>query len=382
MKVEPRPGSLSTTISPPRDFATRSLMTALTAGRAGRYCRKRPPAVLVRRIAMYSTCLYCKASLGGNESIETFPVGQRLAFDPDRGRLWVVCGRCTRWNLSPIEERWEAIEDCERQFRATRRRVSTEHIGLARLGEGIDLIRIGRPQRPEFAAWRYGPQLLRRRRRQQVETLFSQGAQGMAIATGLMPILWPLVVPAVAYDLVRKRRTIARIPAGGDGLVAVSRKQVESVRLLPGDNPEGWKLRIRHGRAATEVSGPDAARVAGLVLPHVNRKGASKAQVADGVAELERAGGPDAFFRATARQMEKYRDHGFVPQDHQVRRARPEIRLALEMAAHEETEQRALEGELHLLERAWREAEEIAAIADNLLIPASIYDRLRRLRRG
>ena len=39
------------------------------------------------------------------------------------------------------------------------------------------------------------------------------------------------------------------------------------------------------------------------------------------------------------------------------------------MALHEEEERRALEGELWRLERAWREAEEIAAIADDLLLP-------------
>jgi hypothetical protein len=42
-------------------------------------------------------------------------------------------------------------------------------------------------------------------------------------------------------------------------------------------------------------------------------------------------------------------------------------RLALEMAAHEETERRALEGELEDLAAAWREADEIASIADALL---------------
>lgn len=44
-------------------------------------------------------------------------------------------------------------------------------------------------------------------------------------------------------------------------------------------------------------------------------------------------------------------------------------RLALEMAIHEEDERRALEGELWRLEQAWRDAEEIAAISDNLLLP-------------
>ena len=81
---------------------------------------------------MFSTCIFCNKPLGRNESIETFPVGERLAFDPARGRLWVVCRSCERWNLSPLEERWEAIEEAERLYRDTRRRVSTENkIGRA-----------------------------------------------------------------------------------------------------------------------------------------------------------------------------------------------------------------------------------------------------------
>ncbi len=58
----------------------------------------------------------------------------------------------------------------------------------------------------------------------------------------------------------------------------------------------------------------------------------------------------------------------------------PAVRLALEMAAHEESERRALEGELAELERAWREAEEIAAIADELLLPPATGERLEALR--
>lgn len=114
---------------------------------------------------MYSTCLFCHHSLGANESVESFPVGSRLAFDARAGRLWVVCRRCSRWNLSAIEERWEAIEECERLFRGTRLRMATENVGLARLADGTDLVRIGRTLRPEMAAWRYGDQLGRRRRR-------------------------------------------------------------------------------------------------------------------------------------------------------------------------------------------------------------------------
>jgi hypothetical protein len=42
-------------------------------------------------------------------------------------------------------------------------------------------------------------------------------------------------------------------------------------------------------------------------------------------------------------------------------------RIALEMAANEDAEHRAMQGELAELEAAWRDAEEIAEIADNLL---------------
>src|SRR6476661_6657816 len=104
---------------------------------------------------MYSRCMFCNLPLGANEVLEIFPVGRRLAFDSAKGRLWVVCRFCERWNLSPLDERWEAIEACERLFHDTRLRVSTDNIGLARLHEGLELVRIGAPQRPEFAAWRY-----------------------------------------------------------------------------------------------------------------------------------------------------------------------------------------------------------------------------------
>ena len=96
---------------------------------------------------MYKTCMFCNRPLGTNEVIETFPVGRRLAFDAQQGRLWVVCRKCERWNLSPLEERWEAVEMCERIFRDTRVRVSTENVGLARHQEGLELVRIGAPMR-------------------------------------------------------------------------------------------------------------------------------------------------------------------------------------------------------------------------------------------
>jgi hypothetical protein len=55
-------------------------------------------------------------------------------------------------------------------------------------------------------------------------------------------------------------------------------------------------------------------------------------------------------------------------------------RLALEMALHEEAERRALEGELEELERAWVDAEEVAAISDNLLVPETVDAQFRKLK--
>jgi hypothetical protein len=59
----------------------------------------------------------------------------------------------------------------------------------------------------------------------------------------------------------------------------------------------------------------------------------------------------------------------------------PRVALALEMALHEETERRALDGELAMLEGMWRQAEQIAAIADRLPeIPAPEPPRLDPVR--
>lgn len=85
--------------------------------------------------------------------------GHLLAYDPEKGRLWNVCSSCSRWTLTPLESRWETLEACEVVVRKEGRiGFSTAHLSLVELGEG-SLIRVGRPQRPEFVDWRYGPTL-------------------------------------------------------------------------------------------------------------------------------------------------------------------------------------------------------------------------------
>jgi hypothetical protein len=58
------------------------------------------------------------------------------------------------------------------------------------------------------------------------------------------------------------------------------------------------------------------------------------------------------------------------------------MRLALEISLHEVAERRAQEGHLAELEAEWREAEEIAGIADDLVVPHHIVERLSRFRRA
>src|SRR5687768_17343824 len=94
---------------------------------------------------LHRTCLSCHVALGVNETVEQLPIDRRLAFDSARGRLWVICGRCGTWNLTPIETRWEAIECCERLYRATTERYSTPQIGIALVRGGLPLVR--RPAR-------------------------------------------------------------------------------------------------------------------------------------------------------------------------------------------------------------------------------------------
>jgi len=52
----------------------------------------------------------------------------------------------------------------------------------------------------------------------------------------------------------------------------------------------------------------------------------------------------------------------------------------MEMSVHEDSERRALEGELALLEEAWRHAEEIAAISDDLFVSDQTREGLAALK--
>lgn len=336
---------------------------------------------------MYATCLFCTRPLGANESIESFPVGRRLAFDSSRGRLWVVCRRCERWNLTPLDERWEAIEECERRFRGARLRASTDNIGLARLSEGVDLIRIGDALRPEIAVWRYGTHLRWRyfsaAGRRTLDAMALGCVAGATLAGALTPgasaVMIGLGVPLV--HLYRRGTIMDELHTGDGRRCVLRRRDVGGARIVAEPDAGGWALELPHRDGRSRLRGDAATAALGRLMVHVNHRGASHYSVGVALERLSLVERTDDFIASTARRAEQA-----VALEYEAERRRSwwssrqeadyepptlgdldvHLRLAMEMALHEEMERRALEGELALLRAAWREAEEIAAIADDL----------------
>jgi hypothetical protein len=343
---------------------------------------------------MYSTCLYCKGKLGTNDMIERFPIGRRIAFDAVKGRLWVVCLACHRWNLTPFDERLEAIEDCERLYRSTYVRVSTGNVGLARMKDGLDLVRIGTPLRPEFAAWRYAGEFFSRRNRSYaragatvVSALGVSAAVGLALGpaaavggaislVGVPALVMTMVTTsalggAMTKDYMRYERILGRFKDGRK-TITVRAKHARAITLGLHDHGEA-ALGVQHDRGWATLHGPRAMQATTALLAATNGRGASGKVVQAAVDQIERAGDSPGYLAAASRRN-VWRGQRYISVLNMVRKIGPmnltaPERLALEMAVHEETERRACQGELAALQVAWAEAEEIASIVDGILTP-------------
>jgi hypothetical protein len=246
--------------------------------------------------------------------------------------------------------------------------MSTDHIGLARLPEGLELVRIGEPLRPEFAAWRYGDQFGRRRRRTILLSAAGIAAfGGLTIGASVVGIgtggLWGLWNAAINLPVRARLRT-------RDGrILKIRHHHLSSVQLFR--EPEGgWAATLKH-RHREWFRGDEAQKAAMILLPALNRMAGTRKAVQEAVLAIEAAGHPEAYLTQIGSGLPRYdvsaaKSRGYA----RVQRLPVGTRLALEMALHEEQERRALAGELVELELAWREAEEVAAIADNLFVPA------------
>ena len=337
---------------------------------------------------MYSACIFCHSSLGKNEVLEALPIGRRIAFDPAKGRLWVVCTDCGRWNLTPFEERWETLETCERLFRGTRLRVATDNIGLASPEWGFELIRVGPALLPEIASWRYGSKLLSR----------ATSLAGYAKNLGMnrRAVMKLRTIP-------RKHEVLARVRQNARDRVTIRYAHLPDAELLRPDRDGVWRLRVRHDQGVATLTGREAMKTARVLLTALNDGSAPESLVRAAVAKLDDAADTQNYFgrvgalalatswgRVPAllarsaptgesasmaeRLIVRLTTRSFWSRGGTGSEERTPLhwiadvdRLALEMAANEDAERKALAGELRQLEDAWREAEEIAAIADHLL---------------
>jgi hypothetical protein len=356
--------------------------------------------------------------------LETFSVSRRVAFDPRKACLWAVCPLCARWNLAPLEERWETVDECERRFRATSLRYSSGNIGLAWLKGDVELIRVGPALRPEVAAWRYGRVLTRPRP-------FGRRAMERAAASlvgALRAVLTPgrtagrdarAAVAGLYVGLYGGRvLDVVHLPRATDlestdAPVAVVRfRHLARAALVRPESGRPWSLSIPHDQGILTVEGDEGVRTVARLLAIINGTerggGFSHELLETAVGKVDESALPDSYFNrvlAIALRSDWGRgpeesDGTAVLQLNALEAASTEVerlalrltgrtfwgrggigsepstalldvplvdRLALEIAAHEESERRALEGELEELAAAWREADEIATIADALL---------------
>lgn len=357
---------------------------------------------------MYSSCLFCHADLGKNGAVEHFPVGRRLAFDTANGRFWVICQSCKRWNLSPLEERWDAMDECERLYERTRLRMSTDNIGLARIAEGTELVRVGPALRPEMAAWRFGAQLAARRRRYRWIVAggmiavggFYAGAAAAGAGVGAFQGIWQLLQRS--YE--RATRLLLPVPVhsapdpdapGWRWAAGVDRPQTEDEIARAVQTPRVETTHVRGARlwldpATSEIEvkvpvigrrlvayrGEGAVSVLPKLVAKFNRWGGRQADEQLAVQMLTTVaedGAPDLTTGVLRRYLgqtlatKKLAEYGTATS------------IALEMALHEQRERELLAGELLDLEFAWKEAEELARISDTLT-PTYVDQALARLK--
>lgn len=335
---------------------------------------------------MFTRCIFCHEAFRPNESLEHFPSGRRIAFDPSRGRLWVICEGCRRWSLAPIEERWEALDEIEKVAVDRGRLLSqTENIALLR-AENLDIVRVGRARLAEEAWWRYGKELKDRRSRYKKASYIEMAAiTGLSIATGGM--FW-LMGGDMLNEFLRWRqfgsaawRGSAACTRCGNPIREVKFKESNRIGVIPaGEDGLSLQIRCRQCRwkgytdGVIQLEGVTAQHVLRRTLAWRHNRGASDERVILATRLIDQVGSADALTRAIANRaltLDKL--------DHKKNRTEA---IALEIALNDDAERRLLEMELSELETRWREEEEIASIIDGELTPLPNLEKLRHLITG
>lgn len=312
------------------------------------------------------TCVFCGQELDVPSA--------RHAFDPWLGRLWRVCPACRRWNVVPMEDRWETLEDFERSARGAGRAVlQTEHLDLLDTAAG-QLIRVGRAPRPEFAGWRYGDRLPAAPSRGALAWLrrlvLGMPAGGFGYSAGYgdgftthattgswfaSPFMDEAATLTTAYLHVP---LVESCPSCG-GPLALAPWRFQGLRLTTAGGATAVVAVC--ARCDTEVAVPvrDARPALRLGLSIVNRTLVAGPEVDDAARQLDRLDGPAGLL------------HTLTRSELTLGELSPAQRLALGMALDEQSE-------AELLEAEWREAEELAGIVDGQLTRIEGFDEFRR----
>lgn len=325
---------------------------------------------------MFRSCAFCNAAFDGDGGPSGLGVGRRLAFDEWKGRLWVVCPRCSRWNLTPFDDRLERIEALARVASTGRIAASTDQVALIRWQQ-YDLVRVGKPPRVELATWRYGERLRNRQReRLKVVVPLTVAAIGLGVAAnvaaggGFGVVVWNIhrIADYVYLRIVGRRKVNLLEPpicAHCGTPMELRARHVQHARVVPDAHADMAVVLScpRCRREGAHLTGSEATQALrqGLTYLNLSRGGRRKAE--DAAREVDGVGGPDQLVRDIARR------------ELTLRSLRPERGLALEMAVDERAE-------VEELEQQWKEAEELADIADGTLsTSAELEERLRLLKK-
>ena len=325
---------------------------------------------------MYRTCAFCNGKLDGDGGPSGLGVGRRLAFDEWRSRLWVICSKCARWNLTPLDDRLERIEAVARAAAGGRVLATTDQVALIRW-QAYDFVRVGKPPRVEMATWRYGERLRQREReRTKIVVPLTIAAVGLGIAAnvaaggGLGVFIWNLqgIADSAYVAIIGNRRVNLTEPpiCGHCSNVMQLRARHASRAFLLSESHADLALMIicpSCGYEGAMLTGGDATQALRQGLTYLNARKSGRKSAAEAAKAVDRSGGPEQLIRDIARRELTLRSLG------------AERRLALEMAVDEQAE-------VQELERQWREAEEIAEIADGTLSSTmQLEEELRRLKR-
>jgi hypothetical protein len=172
----------------------------------------------------------------------------------------------------------------------------------------------------------------------------------------------------VALALSRADLERAKLLLLGDEDVALSfnhRPFVRSGALL---SRVGVRSYPAGRKANTKLHGVAAMSALARLLPALNRSGGTKRAVEQAVQTVESARSPGELLRVASNAKRRFWTGAGDTQNALATYSTP-MRLALEMALHEDDERRAMAGELGALYARWEEAERVAKITDGELTP-------------